>query len=142
MDGTATYHTDASDFPGGAIEFLEQVCVDINLIVQPTNGGEDDYTNTAEIAGATTLIDPDGPRPLGELSTFVTSDNDGDFDTDPNNDAGGLLGSDSDAMTSETSDPAIQGNGTGMPRDGDAGTDTDDADIASIQVFDLSLIHI
>ena len=140
MDGTATYHTDASDFPGGAIEFLEQVCVDINLIVQQTNGGEDDYTNTAEIAGATTLIDPDGPGPLGELSTFVTSDNDGDFDTDPNNDAGGLLGSDSDAMTSETSDPAIQGNGTGMPRDGDAGTDTDDADIASIQVFDLALV--
>ncbi|WP_235293955.1 T9SS type A sorting domain-containing protein [Portibacter lacus] len=143
-DGTATYDADPSDFAGnttpGQIGFLEQVCVNIELIVQPSSGDPLAYVNTAEIAGANTVIDPDGPLfPGPPVSTPVTADNDGAFDTDMTNDAGGALGTGSDAMTSDTDDPAIQGDGTGAPGDTDPATDSDDADIAAIDIVDFAL---
>jgi hypothetical protein len=94
------------------------------------------YINAAEIAGASTVTD-DGSGPV---STPVTADNDGPFDTDPTDDAGGALDTSSDAMTSDPLDPAIQGNGTGNPGDEDATTDSDDSDIAAIDIVDFALI--
>ena len=138
-DGTATYQTDAADFVGtsmpGQIEFLEQVCTSIDLIVQAGSGDPTAYINTAEIAGANTVTD-DGSGPV---STPVNADNDGPFDTDPTNDAGGALDTPSDAMTSDSNDPAIQGNGTGANGDEDPLTDSDDADIATIDIVDFAL---
>ncbi len=139
-DGTATYNTDDTDFPpSGQILFLEQVCTTIDLVVQSAGGDPDGYINAAEIMGATTVVDPDRGGPMLPVSTFVTADNDGAFDADPDNDAGGALDTGSDALTSDPTDPAIQGNGTGMPGDTDPATDTDDADIAAIDIVDFAL---
>ena len=142
-DGTATYDTDAADFAGntvpGQIGFLEQVCVSVDLIVMAAPGDPAAYVNTAEIAGANTVTDPDGPGPGLPVSTPVTSDNDGPFDTDPTNDAGGALDTDSDAMTSDPTDPGLQGDGTGAPGDMDIATDSDDSDIAGIDIVDFAL---
>jgi len=85
------------------------------------------------------VTDPDGSGPNPPVSSFMTGDNDGSFDTDPDDDAGGELGTGSDATTSSPTDPAIQGDGTGVPGDTDAATDSDDADIASIEVVDFAL---
>ena len=120
FDGTnATIALDDSDLPGGLLEFLEQVCVTIDLIVENPMGDPDNYINIAEITSATTVVN-DGMG--GTTTSLVTSDNDGTFDDDPSNDPGGeVRGSTDDTINSE-------------------GGDEDDADPATIEIFDLALI--
>ncbi len=107
------------------LDFNEQACKVIDLRFVP---GQNNYVNVAEISGATGLVaDPMG----GFNTTPFTSDNDGDFDDNPSNDAGGQPGS--------AADDVIMGNGLGMIGDANAATDEDDADPAILNVIDLAL---
>jgi uncharacterized repeat protein (TIGR01451 family) len=94
--------------------------VTLNLVVRPGNSFED-WRNTGEVVTFTDV----------NLVDRESEDLDSNGNEDPNDDAGGLLGSPADNF--------INGNGMGMPNDGIAATDEDDHDRDSIKVFDLAL---
>ena len=119
FDGTnATIALTAMDFPGGTLDFLESACVDIELIVGDMMGNPVNYVNIGEITSATTIItDTSGMT----VASVVTSDNDGQFDSDETNDPGGVVnGATDDTINNE-------------------GGDEDDADPATIEIFDLAV---
>ena len=98
--------------------------IDIMLILQETAGGDDNYTNVAEI---TTVEDTEGNDISGD-------DIDSSPDADSENDPGGEPGTDSDnTMIGDGT------NGGGAPGDTDADTDEDDQDPELIPIFDLAL---
>jgi len=130
---TATYAFDDSEIPGGTLTFGEQVCTDIVLTVL---AGGTDFVNSSEITSATTIVD-DGMG--GMITSLVTSDNDSDFDSIPGDEAGGAPETESDATTSDPTDPAILGDGSGMPGDETAATDDDSADPALVPIVDFAL---
>jgi len=94
--------------------------VTLNLIVRPGDSF-DSWRNTGEVVSFTDV----------NMINREDEDMDSDGNEDPNDDAGGLLGS--------PADNAINGNGMGMINDGNAATDEDDHDRDSIQVFDLAI---
>ncbi|MEM6395961.1 MAG: SdrD B-like domain-containing protein [Bacteroidota bacterium] len=104
-----------------ALPFGETTTVDIILEVGPGTDGQS-LINVAEISSAN-----DGTGTPAE-------DIDSTPNQDPDDDAGGEVGTGSDDITS--------GDGTGNPGDPDPNTDEDDADPAVIMVnpFDLALI--
>ncbi|MEM9549234.1 MAG: SdrD B-like domain-containing protein [Bacteroidota bacterium] len=95
--------------------------VTLNLVVRPGDSF-DDWHNTGEVVSFTDV----------NLVDREDEDLDSDGNENPDDDAGGLLGSDAD--------DEINGNGMGAPNDGVAATDEDDHDRDSIQVFDLAII--
>jgi len=97
--------------------------VTVNLIAMHGDAVED-WVNVSEILSFT---DTGGTPRQNEDPDSVP-------DTDPNNDAGGLLGS--------AADNAINGDGTGAPNSGDPLTDEDDHDRDTIQIFDLALTKV
>ncbi|NBC07142.1 MAG: DUF11 domain-containing protein, partial [Bacteroidetes bacterium] len=84
--------------------------------------GADSWTNFAEIAAFQDTLGND-------VSDF-------DIDSTPDdivdNDAGGQAGT--------NADNSVIGNGTGTPGSSDPGTDEDDHDPASVEIFDLALV--
>ncbi len=62
----------------------------------------------------------------------LCADSDSPLDTDPTNNAGGAPGS--------PADDYLDGDGTGLPGDGVASTDQDNADVARVEVIDMALI--
>ena len=126
-----------SNFPeGDSLGFGDSVCVSIDLEVQ----FEDDYVNTAEITSAQILVDSivitepmEGlfDTSIVTMQFVVMEDNDGSFDNDPSDDAGGLIDS--------PSDDELNGNGNGGPLTGDAVGDSDDSDVAFIELIPMSI---
>lgn len=104
----------------GKIPPSESRIVTLNLIVRPGDSFED-WRNTGEVVSFTDI----------GLVNRESEDLDSNGNEDPNDDAGGLLGS--------AADNFIDGNGTGSPNDGVAVTDEDDHDRDSIRVFDLAI---
>ncbi|MDA9774051.1 hypothetical protein N9B82_03760, partial [Saprospiraceae bacterium] len=130
---TASYTWESSDIPGGKLDFGDQICTDIVLTIL---AGQTDFVNSSEITSATTIVD-DG---MGGMTTsLVMSDNDSDFDSIPGDEGGGAEETESDAMTSDVTDPAILGDGSGMPGDETAATDDDSADPALVPIVDFAL---
>ena len=101
----------------------ESRIVTLNLVVQPGDSF-DDWQNTGEVITFTDVNNVDREN----------EDMDSNGNENPNDDAGGLLGS--------PADNHILGNGTGGPNDGNAATDEDDHDRDSIQIFDLAITKI
>ncbi|MEE9439120.1 MAG: hypothetical protein V3V14_08985, partial [Saprospiraceae bacterium] len=99
----------------------EFVIVTINLLAKPAPNRVD-WINTAEVVSFT---DTNGINRENE-------DLDSTGDENPDNDAGGLLGS--------PADDAFNGNGTGGINDGIALTDEDDHDRDTVKIFDLALV--
>lgn len=98
----------------------ENRIVTLNLVVRPGDSF-DDWHNVGEVVTFTDVNSVDQE----------SADTDSNGNENPDDDAGGLLGS--------LADNAINGNGTGTPNDGVAATDEDDHDRDSIQVFDLAI---
>lgn len=98
--------------PSGSYSF------DIKLILNGT-AVANNINNFAEVAG---VRDTEGN---------INNDSDSTPDTNPNNDAGGLIGSPADNY--------ILGDGTGTPGSGVASTDEDDHDGATVRIVDMAL---
>jgi len=108
-----------AEFGTPTLDFLDVVCVDIELLVEDPMGDLSNFINISEIGSATTIVtDTSGMI----ITSVVTSDNDGFFDEDSTNDPGGEVNG--------PTDDTILGEGG----------DEDDADPATIEVFDLALI--
>ncbi len=99
----------------GIIPAGESRSITIDLEVLEGVVADGDYINRAEIMSA-----------KDDLGT-TTADKDSDPDSDPNNDAGGLVDSPADDF--------VDGDGTGMPGNGVANTDEDDADPENAPIF-------
>ncbi len=94
----------------------------INLILTlQQSGAPNAWINVSEISGFEDL----GGNAVGPY------DYDSTPDSNPTNDAGG--------QPESPADNYLDGNGSGMPGDGIAGTDEDDQDPAFVEVFDLAL---
>ncbi len=129
----ATFSFDDADLPGGTLDFGEQVCTDIILTIL---SNQTDFVNRSEITSATSIVD-DGMG--GTLTSLVTNDNDSTFDNIPADEAGGAPDTESDAMTSNTNDPAILGDGTGNPGEEIAAEDDDSSDPTLVPIVDFAL---
>ncbi len=99
----------------------EEVSVTIQLKVIAAGDEAADYINRAEIKSAKDENNDDR----------TNDDKDSTPDSDPANDAGGLVDS--------PADDAVDGNGTGTVGGSDPSTDEDDADPENVLVFDLAL---
>lgn len=97
--------------------------VTVNLTAQAADSRED-WINTAEVVDFTDRF--------GVSQEAADTDSSGD--EDPDNDAGGQVGSPADNV--------VNGTGTGAVGDGVAATDEDDHDRDTIQIFDLALTKI
>ena len=119
---TLTYGAGDLLLPGDSSE------VTLTLTLLQTQGGVDNYTNTAEISYMLDTLgnDTNGNGPNGGLT---------DVDSDPN----ATEGDDAGGEPNTDSDDAILGDGTGAPGDTSATTDEDDSDPALVEVFDLAV---